>query len=196
MGLKIRGRKNVLIVFGIFLAIASCTQKPTPSVTEEVNKKEQSVFIDKPFTQEYSIRYYLSDDQPAKELLGVSADRDWHIHILSDKGLLVPDNGRLFYPGKLITDVAYTPLISKKIKALLTYKDHTVYLDNKQIFSNAWAGKLQINHGLPDASHFAAGKDFHFLVSDGKLLAYFNRKGNKLWENIFPELKQIFPIDP
>ena len=191
MGLKIRGRKNVVFVFGIFLAIAGCTQKPTPSVTEKVNKKGQPVFIDKPFPQEYSVRYYLSDDQQKRELLGVSADRDWHIHILSNKGMLVPDNGRLFYPGRLIPDVAYSPMIPKKIKALLTYKEHTVYLDNKQIFSNAWAGELQIDHGMPNANYFAAGKDFHFLVSDGKQLMYFNREGEKLWKTSFPGLKQI-----
>ena len=191
MELKTKGRRNVLLLFGIFLAIVSCTQKPTPSATEESNKKGQPVFIDTSFAQEYSVRYYLSEDQPAKKLLGISADRDWHIHILSDKGVLVPDNGRLFYPGKLISDVAYTPLIPKKIKALLTYKGHTIYLDDKQIFSNAWAGKLQIDHGMPDASRFAVGKDFHFLVSDGNKLVYFNRKGNKLWETSFPGLKQI-----
>jgi hypothetical protein len=191
MGAKRRDRKNILLLFGIFLAIVSCTQKPFPSSTDDVNKKGQPVYIDKPYIQEYSIRYYLTSDQQAKQLISLSADRDWHIYILSEKGVLVPDNGRLFYPGKLIPDVAYTQLILKKIKALLTYKDHTIYLDNKQIFSNAWAGKLQIDHGLPGAGYFAAGKDFHFLVSDGKQLVYFNHDGEKLWKTSFPGLKQI-----
>ena len=181
----------VFILFSIFIIIADCSQKPAPSTIADVNDKGQPVYIDKPYIQEYSILYYLTKDQPAQKLIGLSADRDWHIHILSEKGVLVPDNGRLFYPGKLIPDVAYTPMIPKKIRALLTYKEHTVYLDNKQIFSNAWAGKLQIDHGLPEANYFAAGKDFHFLVSDGMQLEYFDRDGKKFWKNTFPGLKQM-----
>jgi hypothetical protein len=183
--------KNIFLFAGFLILVAGCVQKPASTPNAKVNVKGQQFYIDKPYIQEYSVRYYLTDDQPAKKLVGLSADRDWHIQILSDKGVLVPDNGRLFYPGKLIPDVAYTPIIPKKIKALLTYKKHTVYLDNKQIFSNAWTGKLQIDHELSEARYFAAGKEFHFMVSDGKQLAYFDRDGKKLWKKKFPGLKQM-----
>ncbi|HTN68108.1 MAG TPA: hypothetical protein VLZ33_01450 [Dysgonamonadaceae bacterium] len=191
MKFKLNKIENILLLFSLLLTIGGCSKNPTSTPVEEVNGKGQPVYIDKPYIQEYSVRYYLTDEQPAKELIGLSADRDWHIHILSEKGVLVPDNGRLFYPGKLIPDIAYTPMIPRKIKALLTYKKHTVYLDNKQVFSNAWAGKLQIDHGLSDANYFAASEDFHFLVSDGEKLVYFDQYGKKLWTNTFPELKQI-----
>lgn len=183
--------KNIFLFGGMFILVNGCTQKPAPSTVSDVNDKGQPIYIDKPYIQEFSVRYYLTDTQPAQKLIGFSADRDGHIHILSDVGVLVPDNGRLFYPGKLVPDVAYTPMIPKKIKALLTYKKHTVYLDNKQIFSNAWAGKLQIDHELPKAQYFAAGKDFYFLVSDGEKMVYFDRGGKKIWEKRFPGLKQI-----
>ena len=191
MGLKFKRTKTTFILLCTIIIIAGCKQNPISSSTEKVNEKGQPVYIDKPYIEPHSVRYYLTDDQPAKKLTDLSADRDWHIHILSEKGVLVPDNGRLFYPGKLIPDVAYTPMIPKNIKALLTYKNQTVYLDNKQIFSNAWAGKLQINHGLSGARYFAAGNNFQFLVSDGKKLVYFDRDGKKLWENTFPGLIQM-----
>ena len=103
----------------------------------------------------------------------------------------MPDNGSLFYSGKLIQDLAYPPMFPKKIKAILTYNNHTVYLDDKQIFSNAWAGKIQIDHEMPDAHLFAAGKDFHFLVSDGNQIRYVDQDGNKLWSGTLEGVKQI-----
>ncbi|MCK5023971.1 MAG: hypothetical protein KAS04_07380, partial [Candidatus Aenigmarchaeota archaeon] len=133
----------------------------------------------------------MSDKQQQQELSAISADRNGHIHILSNSGLLVPGNGHLFYPGTLVADISYSPLSAKKITALETYKNHTVYLDNNHIFSNAWAGKIQIEHGLAEARFFAAGKDFHFLVSDGNQLVYVNQAGEKLWSGSLKEIKQI-----
>ncbi len=192
MEIKTGRQKKQLFLLGLILAtLIGCTQKTETTLSTDSNKNNQPVYIDKPYTQQYSIRYYLNKEQPAKKLIAISPDRNGHIHILSDKGILVPDNGRLFYSGQLIKDVAYTPLLQKKIVALTTYKNHTVYLDSKQIFSNAWAGKIQIDHELPQAKYFAAGNNFHFLVSDGRQLVFFDRDGKKLWTKTFPDLKEI-----
>ncbi len=151
----------------------------------------QSLHTDKPFVQEYSVRYYLSSGQNSIQLSAISANRDNQIRILSDKGILVPDQGSLLYSGGLTEDFAYPQMLPKKISAITTYRNQTVFLDNKQIFSNGWAGKLQIDHGLPNAYLFAGGDDFHFLVSDGSALEYLGRGGEKIWSGRFDGLLQI-----
>ncbi len=123
--------------------------------------------------------------------MSLSVNRDGQIRILSEDGVLVPYNGSLFYPGKLSPDLSYPQLIPKKITALATYRHQTVYLDDKQVFSNAWAGKLQINHGLPRAKLFAGRDDFNFLVSDGETIFYLNQSGERIWSGSFKGLLQI-----
>ena len=188
-------RKNPIIDllwFYIFLLLIGCkeihTVKPSEAIT---NAQGQQVYQDTAYLQDYSIKYYMSSSHDPIRLSSISLNRDGQIRILSNKGVLVPDNGRLFYSGKLIPDISYTPLLSKKIAAIGTYKNQTFYLDDKQLFSNAWAGKIQIEHGLPKAFLFAGGKDFDFLISDGEKLLYVYQEGTKLWPGIFKGIKQI-----
>ena len=97
----------------------------------------------------------------------------------------------MFYSGKLIRDISYPSLFPKKIRAIGTYKNQTIYLDDKQLFSNAWAGKIQFEHGLSDANIFAGGDDFHFLISNGEKLTYFDQLGNKLWSGTLKGILQL-----
>ncbi len=180
-----------IILFLLFLvALTGCSSQPD-SDRGIFNKIGQPVHVDKPFVQDYSIKFYLSEEQLEKELLAISSDRNNHIHILSEKGILVPDNGSLFYSGGLIRDLSYTPLLPKKIADIITYKNHTVYLDDKHVFSNAWAGRIQIDHQMPDARIVAAGPDFHFLVSNGSGMVYLNQSGDKLWEGSLDGVREI-----
>ena len=174
-----------------FCVQTGCIANGSETVGVNTNSKGQGVYQDLPYLQEYSIKYYLKSDQKNLKFSSLSANRDGQIRVLSDKGVYVPDNGSLFYSGKLIPDISYSPLLSKKIAVIGTYRNQTVYLDDHQVFSNAWAGKIQIDHGLPKASFFAGGADFHFLVSDGEHLVYLDQTGNKLWSGIFKGLKQI-----
>jgi len=182
---------KLLILFSIFLSVLGCHHKTNNETTSLVNEKGQPVYIDRPFIQNYSVKYYCENNTPTNKLLAVSVDRNFHIHILSDKGILVPGNGSLMYPGKLVTDRSYEPMSTKDIKAITTCDNQTVYLDNQQIFSNAWAGSLQIDHQLPGAKIFAAGNDFHFLVSDGNRVNYLDKNSNIIWEGTFPGLIEI-----
>ncbi|MEQ6122165.1 hypothetical protein [Reichenbachiella sp. MALMAid0571] len=184
--------KYHLIAFILFALLGCETKKYLPQIAElTTNAIGQPVYQDKPYMQDYVVKYYLIDNQENINLKDVSANRNGNIQILSNQGLLVPENGSLFYSGGLIPDVSYSPLIPKKITDLETYKNHTVYLDDKHVFSNAWAGKIQITHGLPNAKYFAAGKDFHFLVSDGEKLTYLNKTGEKIWTGLLSNVKQI-----
>ena len=183
---------SYLIAVILFVLFGCNTDNNLPPATApKTNSIGQPVYQDKPYVQDYAVKYYLSDSQQSIILQDISANRNGNIQILTDKGLLVPENGSLFFSGALIPDVSYSPMLPKKITDLMTYKNHTVYLDDKHIFSNAWAGKIQIEHGLSKAKYFAAGKDFHFLVSDGENLIYLDQTSKKLWTGFLSGLKQI-----
>jgi len=184
-------RTICLLIFFAFCSIAVCRAEGSEISGVITNSKGQRIYQDLPYSQEYSIKYYLNTDQKNLKLSSVSLNRDGQIRILSDQGVYVPDNGSLFYSGKLIPDISYSPMLFKKITAIGTYRNQTVYLDDHQVYSNAWAGKIQIDHGLPKAVFFAGGIDFHFLVSDGAHLVYLDENGNKLWSGLFKGLQQI-----
>lgn len=160
------------------------------SVTQSVGQKPlKANIIDKPFIQEYSIKYNFDNSQ--ETLKEVAADRNGYIQILSSHGLLLPRAGEMLFPGTLVKDVHYRPTSDKGIRAIDSYKNQLVYIDDKAVFSNAWAGKLYSRHGLPEACIFAAGADFNFLISDGTKLQLLSFD-KVLWEgSSSDEVKQI-----
>lgn len=138
----------------------------------------QSVHQDKPFIQDYSVKYYA--DTTKLDLLQANADRNGVIQILAKQGLQHPYHGELLYHGTIDADNSYRFMKSKKIAASVSYQNQLVYLTDEVIFSNAWAGTLFSKHGLSGAHLFAGGKDFLFLLSDGKSLE-LNKKSKTLW---------------
>jgi len=182
--------RYLFLLFAI-LILAGFKEKDSLSSSDIINDKGQPVYQDYPYLQDFSIRYYFTPAQLTSRVSAISANRDGQIRILSDSGLIVPDNGSLFYPGKFIRDISYPQIFPKKIRAIGTYRYQTVYLDNKQLFSNAWAGRIQIDHSLPNASLFAGGDDFHFLVSDGDQFFYLDQTGKKLWTGTMKGIRQI-----
>ncbi|MBZ5856389.1 ligand-binding sensor domain-containing protein [Flavihumibacter profundi] len=177
------GKRDLYIILSFFLLISGFKEKD--------GDKGKPVYRDLPYRQEYSVSYYLPVHERSLHLKDISVNRDGQVRILSDSGLIVPDNGNQFYAGTFVADVSYPAIIPKKISAIGTYHNQTIYLDDKQLFSNAWAGKLQVDHGLPGARLFAGGDDFHFLVSDGDSLLYLDMAGKRLWNGLFRNLKQI-----
>lgn len=150
-----------------------------------------AVYKDIPYLQEFSIRNYLPKQMKEPKLSSISVNRDGQIRILSDQGVLVPGQADMLYPGQLTEDISYPQLLSKHIKYLGTYQRQTIYLDEKQLFSNAWAGKLQIDHHMPDARLFAGGDKFHFLIADDKEAGYFDSSGNRVDKLDFKGLIQL-----
>ena len=144
----------------------------------------QTVYQDKPFAQEYSIKYYL--DKPDAGRSGLACDRNGVIQVLCSNGLRQPANGYFLAPGTLLPDRSYRSMQDMTVMAVTAYDGQFVYLTNRVILSNAWAGKLFIEHQLPGARLFAGGSDFTFLVSDGKALHLLN--GAKLlWKGSLPD---------
>lgn len=162
-----------------FLCISFILVSVTCKKTEESRSADQPVHTDKPFWQDYSIKYAV--DQEDTELRQVYRDRNGVVQVLSSRGLLHPHNGRFLYPGALITDRRYRFMKDKKLAALGLHRQQLVYLADQAVLGNAWAGKLFSRHGLPGARLFAGGEDFSFLVSDGKSLRLI-RDSLNLWE--------------
>ncbi|MBW8324486.1 MAG: hypothetical protein K0M50_06955 [Prolixibacteraceae bacterium] len=160
-----------IAALGVTLAVASCTAK--------TEKKLIQAHQDKAFTQDYSIKFKLEPRDA--ELKKVVADRNGYVQIHSSKGLLRPRAGQFLFPGTLVKDIQDRSTSDKKISGIGTYQNQLVYIDNKAVLSNAWAGKLYSRHTLPEARIFAGGKDFSFLISDGKAL-HLLKDSKNLWE--------------
>ncbi|HNX56076.1 MAG TPA: hypothetical protein PKO30_10860 [Prolixibacteraceae bacterium] len=151
--------KNTFILLLIFCCGISATS---------YSQAKKQVFVDKPFEQEYSVRYKVEDLSIV--LYSVGADRNGYIQVFSSAGLLRPRAGQFLFPGTLVKDVQYQPTSDKKVAALGIYKSQLMYVDNKAVFSNAWAGKVYSRHKMPEAKLFAGDNNFTFLVSDGQNL--------------------------
>lgn len=135
------------------------------------------------FVQDFSTRYERVD---SVELLRVYSDRNGVIEISTSDNLYKPHAGEFLFPGSLVPQRYYRPIADKNILNLTRYRDHFVYVDEKAVLSNAWAGNLYVRHSLPRASFLAGGKNFDFLISDGKALQYL-KDSTIVWKGKHPQ---------
>ncbi|GAA4444904.1 hypothetical protein GCM10023091_35740 [Ravibacter arvi] len=140
---------------------------------------QQPVHVDRPFEQEHAVKYRVG--QADKKLIAAAADRNGKIQLVGASGLLQPNNGQFLFPGDLVRDNVYRFMKDKTIRSIARYEDQLVYLTDKLVFSNAWAGEVYLEHGLKNASVFAGGKDFQFLVADSKSL-HLVKDGKITWK--------------
>jgi len=144
----------------------------------------QPAHKDTAFSQAYSIKYEIdySKNPENISLAKVRCDRNGVVQIFSSEGILVKSGGQFLYPGELVHDVSYRPMLDKKIKDIALYQNQFVYADDKAVLSNAWAGKLYSLHTMPDVKMFCGGEDFSFLLTDGVSIQYM--KDSKLLSEI------------
>ncbi len=147
--------------------------------SENKKKSNQPVYLDKPFLQDFSVKYYFNENtfSPKK----VRIDRNNNIQILALNKIYKPSNGHFQYPGKIVIDKNYLPMLDMNILDFITYKDQFVYLTDEAILSNAWAGKLYIPYELSNANIIAGGNNFDFMISGGGKISYLN-KSEKIWD--------------
>lgn len=184
--------KSLIIIISVFQYSCSISHGENPS-------NDQPVYQDDPFLQDISIKYYLdSEDQ---KLSKAFTDRNGIIQVMSSKGLLRTHDGQFLYPGKLIADRMYRPLTDKNISDLIGYKGQFVYLDDEAVLSNAWSGRIFMKHDMENAQIFAGGKEFDFLISDGKSLEYLSKNeivwkgqsdGSQVLDILFDASKNLF----
>lgn len=136
------------------------------------NYAQQPVYKDVPFWQDRSESYFL-DDTHDVELSEILMDRNEVIQILSSNGLMIP------FKEKLVVDRSYHPMMEMSISDMEIYKNQFVYLTDKVVLSNVWAGKIYIKHDLPKANSFAGGDNFNFLVGSDKGLRYISKNSQR-----------------
>jgi hypothetical protein len=170
--MKISNPHIITTIALVTVLLTSCSSRNnSPSGTEQ--------HTDTPFVQDFSIKYTI--DTGNVKLLKVASDRNGYIQILSSKGLLRPRDGQFLFPGQIVRDMQDRQTSDKKIAGIGVYQDQFVYVDDKAVLSNAWAGKLYSRHSLPGAKIFAGGNDMSFLISDGRKLILLKDSLN-LWE--------------
>jgi len=147
---------------------------------------QQPVYKDIPFWQDKSESYFLDKEQDM-ELSKIFMDRNEVIRILSSKGLIIP------FKGKLVVDRSYHPMMEMSISGMEIYKNQFVYLTDKVVLSNAWAGKIYIKYSLPKAKCFAGGDNFKFLVGSDDGLQYVGKNG-QLWSYTFDDRANLRAI--
>lgn len=162
---------------------------------------QTAAYIDKPYLQDFSVKHYLQDS--SVQLRKVFTDKNGKVRILSSAGILQPHGGQFQYPGTLRPDRSYVPMADKKITDMTVHERQFVYLDDRAVFSNAWAGNLYATHTLPNARLLCAGPHFTFLVSDGKSLKLIQESkivdektlaGKEVLESRFDALNNRFLI--
>ncbi|MFZ2146207.1 MAG: hypothetical protein WAV28_03220, partial [Sedimentisphaerales bacterium] len=156
----------------------------TPS---SYSKNFQHFYEDRLYLQDFAEKIPLSDELAGTELSAVSSDRNGRILVLSSKGLLQIHN------GKLVPDQRYRPMLDMQIRSMDTYRDQFVYLTDKAVLSNAWAGKFYVPHKMPDVGLFKMGSNFVFLVTGKDVLAYFEQgECVDKWKMAQKHIKQLF----
>jgi hypothetical protein len=163
--------QQLILVVILMLTFSACNNAKKAD-------SDRTAFQDVPFIQDYSIKYYLNE--PGNSLQKAVSDRNGYIQILSAKGLMRLHDGQFLFPGTIVKDIQDLQTSDKKIAGIGTYQNQMVYIDDKAVLSNAWAGKLYSRHSMPGARIFAGGKDFSFLISDGKTLSLLKNSEN-LW---------------
>src|SRR5690606_14143479 len=161
--------KQIVLATTLLLFIA-CSDAPKNASSTTAS---QPIYKDVPYLQDYSIKY--NKDKADVTLKSAHMDRNLLIQIASSDGILRAHDGQFLYPGSLMLDKTYRPLTDKNITAIEIYQDQFVYLDDKAVLGNAWAGSLYLQHGLPKAKILSPGKDFGFLISDGQSLQYVSK---------------------
>ena len=145
-----------LSLISTLISFTSCTQP----------EKETSQ-MDSPYIQDYAEKFEFNNEKNITNLLEVKSDRNKRIQVLSTEGLLNP------WKEKLEADQQYRPLSDLKIISIASYQNQFVYLTNKEVLANAWAGKFYLQHHLKKATHFVMGKDFSVLISGERKLEFF-----------------------
>lgn len=158
------------LILLFIVSLASCN-------SPQENSSSRSAPVDEPFVQDYSIKYYFNEQLTPKK---VFEDRNGTVQVLTDKGLYRPHAGEFLYPGELIPDQTYLPMKDKNLSGMGIYQNQFLYLDDKAVFGNAWAGSLFMEHQLSQARLVAPGHNFDFLISDGQSLEYLS-DSQSLW---------------
>ena len=142
-------------------------------------------YVDKAYIQDYADKFELNTYLEGTELQQVECDRNGVIKITSSNGILQA------FEKQLLPDLQYRALTNMQIIATTNYRGQFVYLTDKAVLSNSWAGKFYFEHQIENPNTFILGKDFMTLVASDDELVLFENK-NKVWsESIDFKIKEF-----
>ncbi|RTE52024.1 hypothetical protein EHW67_17650 [Arenibacter aquaticus] len=139
---------------------------------------------DKPFLQDSAEKFPLGDGVGDVGLLQIGSDRNKVIKVLSSQGLLHP------YEKNLRKDLQYRPLLDVDIVALTRYQDQFVYLTKEAVLSNAWAGKLYIDHKINSPKAIGMGPDFLTMIAGDNDFVIFKDQ-QEVWRSSIAGLNPL-----
>lgn len=139
---------------------------------------------DKPFLQDSAEKFSLGEGVGDVGLLQIGSDRNKVVKVLSSQGLLHP------YEKNLRKDLQYRPLLDVDIVALTRYQDQFVYLTKEAVLSNAWAGKLYIDHTINAPKVMGMGPDFLTMVAGDNDFIIFKDQ-QEVWRSSIANLNPI-----
>ena len=167
----------------VLCVVISCIFVPTQSARSTTI---QPSYEDRPFIQEFVEKIPLSKALSGIALFAVRSDRNGRTLVLSDRGLLHANN------GTLVPTRHYRPLVDMQIRSMDTYQSQFVYITDKAVFSNAWAGQLNVPHKMSEVESFQMRNRNDFLVAGNNTLAYFDQgKCVDQWKAPKGQIKQI-----
>jgi hypothetical protein len=129
---------------------------------------------DKPFLQDWAIKY--RGNPRSKERFSLAVDRNGTVQVVENGKLLRPGYAAFQQDGQLISDQSYLPIKDKQILAINRYRDQLVYLSDKAVLSNAWAGDLYLSHEVLESFAFVGGRDMDFLVVGKNQIQYLKKE--------------------
>ncbi|WP_085497738.1 hypothetical protein [Arenibacter troitsensis] len=141
-------------------------------------------YADQPFLQDSAEKFSLEEGQGNLALHQIASDRNKAIKLLSSQGLMLP------YEKTIRQDVQYRPLIDMNIVAMTQYQGQFVYLTDKAVLSNAWAGKVYIKHNLKAPKAMGIGPDLLTLIAgEGDFVVFKNDQ--EIWRSSIDNPKPI-----
>ena len=144
----------------------------------------QRVYEDRPFVQDFGEEVPLGPGLAGAKLLKVRADRNGRISVLSDKGLLQ------VHEGRLLPDRLHRPLADTHIADIETYDGQFAYLTDDSVLSNVRAGRLLVEHHVPDVRLLATGTDSRFLVAGNRRVALLRSTGPAMEWRVNNDIKE------
>ena len=166
---------NLLVALPLMMLMNACDTAPSTSSVS---------YADTTFLQDYSVKYYAEDGHAA--LKRVYANHDGKVQVLAGSGLKHVHDGRFLYPGKVVDDRTYRFMAAKNVVDMALGQGQFIYLDTHAILSNAWSGRLYIEHELTNPTTFAANDSLEFLVTDGHAV-HFIKHDEVTWKGTIPE---------
>jgi hypothetical protein len=182
-GLSIKNEGAIMKISGVifcrFLIVGPLVFSLVWAERAGAGTDSQSIYIDRPFLQAFAEKIPLATGLSGAKLMKVRADRNGRILVLSNNGLLQ------IYDGKLVSDRHYRPMLDMQIKDFDICGGQFVFLTDKAVLSNAWAGRLYVPHDTVGAKSFTMAdnsdhdrRQISFVVM-GTNTAYF-RDGNEV----------------